>query len=339
MDDDQLDAFLQKTRKVISNSPDMDEANTKAKVVQPLLETLGWDIAADADLEHAIPIGSTTHHVDYALELEGVSELFVEVKGCYTDLNDRHLEQLFTYMKTQNVDWGLLTNARSYYVCRRRVTDNSNVVVDVLGDFTLEDFAEHSTLLSALSKKSIAEGRSEEIAGNLYKLRESYSTLQDQRETLVNEIASVIIANLGDQVTHHAEYASKNAVEVLSKSIKSDAMGIPEANPAGTFWNEVEAETSIVKQGAVVVFPEDRTATNCFADFVDFLFEQEYLDENDIPITSGRKRYLINHEPLDREGDEMYSPREVGDGYFLETNYSVNDIKQRILELSEIARE
>lgn len=29
----------------------------------------------------------------------------------------------------------------------------------------------------------------------------------------------------------------------------------------------------------------------------------------------------------------MYSPKKVGDGYFLETNYSRNDIKQRILEL------
>jgi hypothetical protein len=31
----------------------------------------------------------------------------------------------------------------------------------------------------------------------------------------------------------------------------------------------------------------------------------------------------------------MYSPREVGGGYYLETNYSRNDIKQRILELAE----
>ena len=112
-------------------------------------------------------------------------------------------------------------------------------------------------------------------------------------------------------------------------------MGVPDVDPAGTFWAELEAETGIVKQGSVLVFPDDRTATDCFVAFVEFLFDRGHLTEEDVPIPSGPKRYLVNDAPRDREGDEMYAPREVGDGYYLETNYSVNDIKQRILELAE----
>jgi hypothetical protein len=51
-------------------------------------------------------------------------------------------------------------------------------------------------------------------------------------------------------------------------------------------------------------------------------------------VASGGKRYLVNDDPVDRAGEEIYSPREVGDGYYLETNYSRSDIKQRILELA-----
>ena len=55
-------------------------------------------------------------------------------------------------------------------------------------------------------------------------------------------------------------------------------------------------------------------------------------------IESGYKRYLLNTEPVDQEGDQMTSPEWIGD-YYLETNYSSSDIKQRIAELGERVRE
>mgnify|MGYP000112018543 FL=1 len=339
MDGDELAAFLRETEEIIADSPEMDEANTKAKVIRPLLETLGWDIAADAVLEYGFQMGSSTHHVDYALLLDGAPELFVEAKASRTTVTDRHLEQLFTYMKTQNVDWGLLTNGGSYFVCRRRIDDDDAVVVDVLGDCELDELPDHETLLSALSKESIAEGRSEEIASNIYELREAYETLQDRKESIVDEITDVFVDELGEQVTRHSETAARTAVEELSESIESDTQGTPSVDASGVFWNEVESEVGLVKQGNVVVIPDSKSATQCFTDFVDFLFEHDYLDAGDVPIDSGRKRYLINDQPVDKEGDEMTAPREVGDGFFLETNYSRSAIKQRILELAEYTRE
>jgi hypothetical protein len=335
MDESDLMEWLEQTRDLVRESTEMDEANTKAKIVRPLLETLGWDITSDVELEYGFQMGSTTHYVDYALTLDGVPELFVEVKGCYNDLTERHLNQLYSYMKTQNIDWGLLTNGRSYYVCRRRIDEDKNAVVDVLGDFPIADFLDHRALVSALSRESIAEGRSEEIAANVYELRETYAALQAERGSVVESLADTLVARFGDHVEGHAEAAARTAVEEFSGALETDAMGVPDVDPAGTFWAEVEAETGIVKQGSVVVFPDDRSATDCFAAFVDLLFERGHLTDADVPIASGRKRYLVNDDPVDQAGESMYSPREVGDGYYLETNYSRNDIKQRILELAE----
>lgn len=159
----------------------MDEANTKDKVVRPFLETLGRDITSDAVLEYGFQMGSTTHNVDFTLKVDEVPELFVEVKGAYKDISDRHLEQLFTYMKTQNVDWGLMTNGHSYFICRRHIKDNGIVVVDLGGTVSLDELSDHFDLLSALSKRSIEEGRFEEIASSIYELREAYSKLQKKR--------------------------------------------------------------------------------------------------------------------------------------------------------------
>lgn len=335
MDESDLKEWLEQTRDLVRESKEMDEANTKAKIVRPLLETLGWDINSDVELEYGFQMGSTTHHVDYALTLDDVPELFVEAKGCYNDLTERHTRQLYSYMKTQNIDWGLLTNGRSYYVCRRRIDEEKNAVVDVLGEFTLADFLDHRTLVSALARESIAQARSDEIAENVYELRETYALLQAEREAAVESLADALVERFGDHIEGHADAAARTAVEEFSQAIETDAMGVPDVDPAGTFWADVEAETGIVKQGSVVVFPDDRSATNCFAVFVDFLFERGHLSNADVPIASGRKRYLVNDDPVDQTGDEMYSPREVGDDYYLETNYSRNDIKQRILELAE----
>jgi len=338
MVENQLDTFLRDTRSILSGSPEMDEANTKAKLIRPLLEALGWDIATEVELEYGVQMGGVTHHVDYALMLNDIPEVFVEAKGSYTGLSERNLEQLFTYMKTQNVDWGLLTNGTAFQICRRRVTDDNQVVVDVLGKFSVDEFKDYETLLSALSRDAIEKGQSEEIAANVYELRHAYSQLQDNRESLVEDITTVLVEHLGDEVAKHAKVAAKGTIDELSDSIESAAMGIPNIKPSGTFWKEVETETGIVKQGSVLAFPENKSGTKCFVEFVDFLFENEYLTEEEIPIDSGPKRYLINTDPIDKEGDEMYSPKEVGEDFFLETNYSVNDTKQRIIQLRELCR-
>ena len=80
------------------------------------------------------------------------------------------------------------------------------------------------------------------------------------------------------------------------------------------------------------------SAKGAFVEFVQFLVEEGYLTDSDVPIESGYKRYLLNTEPVDQEGDEMTSPESGGD-YFLETNYSRSDLKQRIAELGERVRE
>lgn len=339
MDESQLEGFLSEASGIISDSSGMDEANTKAKVIRPFLETLGWNIATDAKLEYGFQMGSSTHRVDYALTLDGSPELFVEAKGSHTDLTDRHREQLSTYMQTQNVDWGLLTNGQSYFICRRRIDDDNRVVVDVLADFELEELIDHSTLVSALSKQSIVEGRSEEIAANIYELRESYATLKANREAIAEDLTDVFVDELGDQITSQAESAARTAIDHLAEVLESDAESVEPVDSADTFWSEVESAVGIVKQGSVVAFPESKTAAGCFAEFVDFLFQRGYLSEGDVPIESGRKRYLINDRPYDKEGDEMFQPKEVGNGHYLETNYSKNDIKQWILKLAERCRE
>jgi hypothetical protein len=68
MDREGIDEYVRRCQQLIESSPQMDEENTKVKLVQPFLELLGWDLySTEVALEYTIPMASGNTHVDYAL--------------------------------------------------------------------------------------------------------------------------------------------------------------------------------------------------------------------------------------------------------------------------------
>lgn len=103
----------------------------------------------------------------------------------------------------------------------------------------------------------------------------------------------------------------------------------------GDFWERVEEETGITKRDREISLSGDKNAKSNLIAFVRFLIKHEYLTEDDLPVKSGWKRYLINTEPIHQQDDEMAQGEEVVDGVFLETKYSRADIQKKIEELAE----
>jgi hypothetical protein len=103
----------------------------------------------------------------------------------------------------------------------------------------------------------------------------------------------------------------------------------------GDFWERVEEETGITKQDGGVSLSGDKNAKNNLVAFVRFLIKHGYLTEDDLPVKSGWKRYLINTEPVNQQGDAMTQEEEVVEGVFLETKFSRKDIQKHIVELAE----
>jgi len=85
----------------------MDEQNTKRKIIEPLLELLGWNmLSSDVELEYSVQMGTGTQKVDSALKIEGTPVVFIEAKGCDTPI-DGHEGWLTSYMRQVGVDWGM----------------------------------------------------------------------------------------------------------------------------------------------------------------------------------------------------------------------------------------
>ena len=335
MDSEAIGEYMEYAQRILDKNPQMDEANTKAKLIRDLLELLGWDFATDIDLEYSIPMASQTYKVDYALLLGDTPAVFVEAKGSDTTLSDSHREQLQWYMKTQDVDWGLLTNGRTNEVFQRRV-ENEQITVERLGTAAIDELTGKTNLLSALSKESIESGEAKHIAEKISRLAQAKRKLRENKEEIAEAVARTVAEKVGDSVSQQAENEAKTLVDNLVAELDGGTEIGP--LPPDNFWEEVEQKTGITKQGDEIVLREDGSGAEQLRDFVTFLFEEGYLGTDDLPIEYGHKRYLLNHEPRNKEGGEMKRPFEVREGVYLEMNFSIQTIKQNIKFLGEQVR-
>lgn len=101
------------------------------------------------------------------------------------------------------------------------------------------------------------------------------------------------------------------------------------------FWEHADEEIGITKRDGEISLNGNITGKDNLATFVEFLIENEYLTEDDLPIESGWKRYLINTEPKNQDGDAMTAAVEVADSVFVETKFSRGSIRKNINELAE----
>jgi hypothetical protein len=105
----------------------------------------------------------------------------------------------------------------------------------------------------------------------------------------------------------------------------------------GEFWKAVENELDIEKKGEEILLSQDRNATANYRLFLDFLRDNGYLIEEQLPLQlqNARNRYLINTNKLHMGGQSMSDPYRVDDNIFAETNFDSGDIKRNIRVLGE----
>ena len=134
-----------------------NEASIKQAVVVPLLQKLGWNLT---DVEEVTPEFSVgERRVDYSLNINQVSKVFVEVKKPSERLGS-HEEQLLAYAFRQGVTLAALTNGSTWwlYLPMREGswTARRFYTLDILAHDPTES---SKRLIELLSKQSVSSGK------------------------------------------------------------------------------------------------------------------------------------------------------------------------------------
>jgi predicted type IV restriction endonuclease len=93
----------------------LGEQNTKASLIEPMLEALGWDIRDPDEVHREFKPTTQDKPVDYCLTLLRKPRLLVEAKGLGETLSDRRwIGQILGYAAVAGVEWCVLTDGNEY---------------------------------------------------------------------------------------------------------------------------------------------------------------------------------------------------------------------------------
>jgi hypothetical protein len=353
MQRDEIEEYVQRCQQLIESSPQMDEENTKVKLVQPFLELLGWDLySTEVALEYTIPMASGSTHVDYALLVGDSPVVFVEAKPVRATLTDDEVRQLRSYMRQElDVDWGVLTNGQSFEVLTKNRNENGGEEVSVV-QFELDDLTENPGVLELLTKESIRSGKSDEVAEQVAQTNRAINALQDSEDSVTDAVTDAVESEVGE-LTIDLEEQAREFVQGLVSVLREQRQFVsdePTANQEDTTATQPTVDEAdepdegyVIRFSDAKVIPESDSEIHTqqkinMGEAVDYLIEHhDLIDEIELPYSPprARKNCSINTEPEHPNGEEMRIPYELSNGCFLHTSLNTRGKKTRLRDIAE----
>jgi len=204
------------------------ESNTKKKIIEPLLDILGWDTSSsEVELEYPIIMASGTSEVDYALMLENKPIVFVEAKAFETALTPKHALQAISYGKVEDVQWVVLTNGKTLKVfdTKQGKTEKNCLVIEI----DLTKLPMQAEDLDLISRSSILSGSIEDAVKRLAATKKAMQNLKQKRQQIAEEFRKILLKITGREV--------KSRIENLSNQLAAQAIQLFEKQ-SETFTRE-----------------------------------------------------------------------------------------------------
>lgn len=149
---------------------------------------------------------------------------------------------------------------------------------------------------------------------------------------LINNGEAIIDAHFDDDKS-----GRPGTIEMIVEDVQKDRTG--SENKEGSFWERLERVTGIQydQEEDEIKFSDKRSDKENYMSFVKFLYDEGYLEKSDLPYKTpnARKHWLLNTQPVHKDGSDMDRPGEPIDGIFTETYHSKENKKKNMKLLVE----
>ena len=253
MNGEVVENYVGQSQTLLEASPQMDEENTKVKIIQPFVDLLGWNFySTEVQLEYTVQMGTQSSKVDYALMVGDTPVVFIEAKPARSDLSDGNVRQLQSYMRQElSVDWGVLTNGKEFEILS--VTgDHRQDGETSIATFNLDEMADNPDILEILTKDAIQSGRAGDIARQLTQTNRAISRLTD-RETPIAERLTDVLQDELDETPLDLEEQSLDFVNELRHTLREQREFIGESTDDGddTSGDNVSEDDPDTEEGEI----------------------------------------------------------------------------------------
>jgi hypothetical protein len=264
--------------------------------------------------------------VDYSLKIGGRPVVLVECKRLANKLDSQSdLEQALSYASSAGVRWCVLTNGcvlRIYNslapeVAEKKLLQEVNLAsVGQTNGVAAETAAEH---LALISPQSIETGQIDEAWEELYtgtKVREVIEELWKKPDPGLINLVRQRMKEHGRKLSRKdtARWLRSLQIQVATRAAPMPKLKAkpkakqPPATPTqiriGDYRDETKYSYEILTKTA------------------EWLIRQGKLTASACPISSGRRRNIVNTEPRHRDGGAFRAPRKLSNGLWVETHHS-----------------
>lgn len=215
-----MNQYIERSKRLLESS-EMNEKNVEFKIIQPLIEILGWDLYMDVESEYTVQVGSKRYRVDYALSIGEAPAIFVEAKSSSSDLNGEYQDQLTSYMHQTGTDWGLLTNGNRFQILKlnaeSKLADNS-----VLAEFSIDSIEQEWNTMEVLSKEMIQSGESYHLAEELGTKKKALQEIEENKEAISLDISEILAEWSDDTLFNEFEKESALFIENMLQRLRNE---------------------------------------------------------------------------------------------------------------------
>ena len=341
--------------KEIKNDPNistLNEAQAKRSVIERILEFLGWDMYNYNEVK--LEYGVETRKVDYALQINGNNEVFIEAKKPGEDL-ENHQKQLLDYSFGEGVELAILTNGIVWWfylpLKKGAWDDRKFYTIDIL-EQEIKDIIEKFDLL--LSRENVASGKAiqnaESILEHLQREKILKELLPEVWNRAIKTEESLLVDLLAETATEMGNFQPTND-EILgfirthrdkwfvdpSQTQTTYELKRKVSQPDTKTPRQTESQLEKPKQMGAGRVKHEMTLNDVKYDLrfvyeilvtvANWLIDRGALKESDCPIkltTRGGKRVrdVINRTPVHTSGKDFTRPRKLKNGLYIETNIS-----------------
>ena len=112
-----IESLTAKAKRLLAGSNEVGEENTKAVLIEPMLQALGWDTHDLDQVQRQYRYKPQDNPVDYALFIAAQPRLFVEAKRLGRDVGEHKWRvQTVNYANTAGVDWCVITDGNFWHL-------------------------------------------------------------------------------------------------------------------------------------------------------------------------------------------------------------------------------
>lgn len=314
-------AKVSKYREILSQS----EEQVRYYIINPLLRKLEWD-PENPDL--VIPENKTSEgYPDYTLtdpSQDNKKIMIIEVKKLSTGL-EQYISQLGKYCYSEGTRYGLLTNG-TIFVLIKSFEEGLPTEERVIWKLDIESDSLQNVLrtLNLLDRHNI--GKLEEIVSKVNNLHKAWDILIENSDTMANAISPALkeVASKESSFTYDEGEVISFIKEKLEELIYPDEESVSET----TLTNTKQMPRDSEKYSRMYLGNEkfDITAANqILINTAEWLIKKGKINEKNIPIPAGPKRYLLNRENKNMYGGPLPGGKRLINGYWIMLNLSKPD--------------